>query len=387
MGCRKNLTRLTVAERQAFTNAVNQLRANGDYDPYVVAHQGAMSHGHGGPAFFSWHREFVLRFEQALQAIDPGVSLPYWDWTSANLNGLGTESLIWRDDFMGGPGQPATGDVTTGPFAAWGLIRSPFNIFDFPGTGGDIATFMASPDYATFRGVEGPHGAPHVWAGGFLGSVATAVRDPAFWLIHCNVDRLWAEWIDRHGALPGFQPFRPLSGGPTGHNLNDTMWPWNGGTAPFGMMPWMVTPEAVRAADLLDHRALGYCYDTVDPDCRPAIAYRFMELEGRQPEERASRECCRHEQAHEGCCGHHRGEHYRGECCGHHRGEHHRGECCRHEHEGRHAGHHRERCGCGGHEHAPGDEPYREPAAERATGRPGPGHAGHGHGGRRRFRG
>jgi len=207
MGCRKNLARLTIAERQAFTNAVNQLRANGDYSTYVRQHEGAMGHGHGGPAFFPWHREYLLRFEQDLQAIDPSVSVPYWDWTEANLNAAGTESLIWRDDFAGGPGQPGSGQVTTGPFAAWGLVRNAFNIFGFPGTGGTIASFMASPNYTTFRQVEGPHGAAHVWVGGFVGNAVIAPRDPVFWLIHANVDRLWAEWIARHASAPGLPAF------------------------------------------------------------------------------------------------------------------------------------------------------------------------------------
>ena len=268
MGCRKNLTRLTVAERQAFTNAVNQLRNNGDYDTFVDQHQGAMGHGHGGPAFFPWHREYVLRFEHALQAIDPSVSVPYWDWTSANLNSAGTESFIWRDDFMGGPGQPGTGAVITGPFAGWGLIRSSFDIFAFPGTGGTIASYMASTDYTTFRQIESPHGAAHIWVGGFVGDASIAPRDPVFWLIHANVDRLWAEWINQNAATAGFQPFLPISGGPIGHNLNDTMWPWNGTANPFGVLPWMVTPEAVRPADLVDHASLGYGYDTVDAECR-----------------------------------------------------------------------------------------------------------------------
>lgn len=285
MGCRKNLTRLTVAERQAFTSAVNQLRTNGGYDTYVQQHQGAMGHGHGGPAFFPWHREFILRFERDLQAIDPTVSLPYWDWTKANVNGAGTESLIWRPDFMGGPGQAGTGAVTTGPFAAWGLIRSSFNIFGFPGTGGTIAGYMASPDYTTFRQVEGPHGSAHIWVGGFVGNASIAPRDPVFWLIHANVDRLWAEWIHQHSSNPGFQPFLPLSGGPQGHNLNDTMWPWNGGTNPFGVLPWTVAPESIRPADLTNHRALGYYYDTIDPECRPVIKIRFKELKDRLPKE------------------------------------------------------------------------------------------------------
>lgn len=270
MGCRRDLTSLSAAERQAFTNAVNQLRADGGYRTYVDQHRGAMGHGHGGPAFFPWHREFVLRFERDLQAIDPTVSVPYWDWTRANLNPAATESLIWRDDFMGGPGQPRTGAVTSGPFASWGLIRNAFDIFGFPGTGGDIETSMASPDYTTFREVESPHGSAHVWVGGFLGNPVIAPRDPVFWLIHANVDRLWSIWLRRHGQAAGFQPFLPLSGGPTGHNLRDTMWPWNGTGAPFGVPPWTVAPQPVRPANLLTHRSLGYHYDTIDPECRSA---------------------------------------------------------------------------------------------------------------------
>ena len=275
--CRKNLARLTVAERRAFTDALLQMKANGDFDTYVDIHAGAGGHGHSGPAFMSWHREFVLRFERDLQAIDPTVHLPYWDWTADNLNSAGTESLIWRDDLMGGPGQPGTGAVTDGPFAAWGLVRSSFNVFQSPGTGGLITTAMNNPSYSAFRpGVEGPHGGAHVWVGGFVASVANAPRDPVFWLIHCNVDRLWAEWIDRHEASPGFAPYAPVSGGAQGHNLGDTMWPWNGTTSPFGQSPWVVTPENVTAADLLDHVALGYQYDTLDPAC--AITFRPKRL-------------------------------------------------------------------------------------------------------------
>ena len=285
MGCRKNLTRLTVAERQAFTNAINQLRNNGGYNTFVQQHQGALGHGHGGPAFFPWHREYILRFEHALQALDPSVSLPYWDWTAENLNSAATESLIWRDDFMGGPGAAGTGNLTTGPFAAWGLRRNIFNIFTSPGTGGTIAARMARSDYTTFRQIEGPHGAAHVWVGGDVGNAAIAPRDPVFWLIHANVDRLWAEWIRQHQGEAGFQPFLPLSGGPAGHNLNDTMWPWNGTTAPFGVLPWTVVPESIRPADLLDHRAHGYLYDTIDPECRPIVKSRLKDLKDRQPKE------------------------------------------------------------------------------------------------------
>jgi hypothetical protein len=275
MGCRKNLTSLTPNERQAFVFAILQLAAHWEYDKYVDMHRGALLHGHSGPAFFPWHREYLRRFELELQAIDPSVNVPYWDWTVANLNPAGTESLIWRDDFMGGPGDPANNfAVTTGPFAAWNLRRNAFSIFQFPGGGGLIANRMEQRGYSQFRLVEGPHGSAHVWVGGTVAGIATAPRDPVFWLIHSNVDRLWAEWTVNHRSQADWVQYEPTSGGPQGHNLNDTMWPWNGTTTPFGMLPWTTVPENVRPADRLEHRALNTLYDPIDPECRPFVAPR-----------------------------------------------------------------------------------------------------------------
>ena len=272
MGCRKNLSRLTPSERQAFVNAIVQLKASGGYDRYVQMHQGALGHGHSGPAFFPWHREYLRRFEADLQAIDPSVNLPYWDWTVDNLNAAGTESLIWRNDFMGGPGTGPNNAVVTGPFAGapWNLRRNNFNIFQFPGGGGPIAAGMASLDYTTFRAIEGsPHGGAHTWVGGNVGNAVIAPQDPVFWLIHTNVDRLWAEWTVAKTGQPGWIQYAPTAGSAQGHNLNDTMWPWNGTTNPFGILPWTSAPQNVRPADVLDHRALNTLYDTIDPACQP----------------------------------------------------------------------------------------------------------------------
>jgi len=59
------------------------------------------------------------------------------------------------------------------------------------------------------------------------------------------VDRLWAVWQERHGLV-----YQPETGGPFGHNIDDPMWPYE----QIGMT---VTPRMV-----LDHRAMGYRYDT-----------------------------------------------------------------------------------------------------------------------------
>jgi tyrosinase len=229
---------------------------------------------HGMPLFFPWHRRLILDFERDLQAIDSSVSLPYWDWTVANLNASATESFIWRGDFMGGPGNASPSGPVTGPFAAWGFTRRNFDPFQYPGTGGDIATARSQTTYGPFEsGIEGPHGAAHVWVGGDMADVMTSPHDPAFFLLHANVDRIWAEWIRANQGTPGFQPYAPVSGGAPGQNLNDPMWPWDGSARPVAMPPWNSAPEIVRPADVIDHRSLGYYYDTIDPECRPKLKF------------------------------------------------------------------------------------------------------------------
>ena len=291
MGCRKNLTSLTPAERTAFVNAFITLIDNGTTQKYANIHASAMLHGHGGPAFVAWHREFVLRFELDLQAVDPDVSLPYWDWTQPNLDPTGTQSLIWRDDFLGGPGDDSSGSagrfggfpVTSGPFAGK-FTRKPFNIFSSPGSGGLIATHTINPDFNEFRRIEGPHGSAHVFCGGDVQGFDTTCLTPDFWLIHCNVDRLWAQWIKDHEGAPSFAPYKPVVGGPTGHSLNDSMWPWNGTSNPVAIHPWVNSPEIVTPADMIDHLVLGYNYDSVD-GCGSAKPFKEFLPKERLPKE------------------------------------------------------------------------------------------------------
>jgi hypothetical protein len=66
-----------------------------------------------------------------------------------------------------------------------------------------------------------------------------------FFLHHANVDRIWANW-QRQWFNSGQDDYLPVSGGPTGHNLTEGMFPWGGPT----------TPQSV-----LDTFALGYWYD------------------------------------------------------------------------------------------------------------------------------
>jgi tyrosinase len=128
-----------------------------------------------------------------------------------------------------------------------------------------------------------PHGLAHTSFGGSISSIPTAAKDPLFFLLHCNVDRLWANWQRQNGRFNPVQAasFHNDGGNPIGHNLADTMWPWNGitggqrpPTAPGGAMAVSLCVSAPgptpRVRDSLDYHGvvnanahLGFDYDDV----------------------------------------------------------------------------------------------------------------------------
>ena len=135
---RKNGKELSAAEREALVNAILAIKQKPSpwapglsvYDTFVLWHRDAFGcavmAAHMGPAFFPWHRQFLRMFELELQAIEPTVTLPYWDWTVDNT----PDAYLWGDDFLGGTGDPTLGFVvTTGPFreGRWELAVFDYN--------------------------------------------------------------------------------------------------------------------------------------------------------------------------------------------------------------------------------------------------------------------
>ena len=259
MGERKNQSALSADEKSRFINAVLQLKANGVYDRYVRQHRDLFTAGiHNSALFLPWHREFLRRLELDLQAIDPTVNLPYWDWTVDRA----LTSSFWGSDFMGGNGVPSGGAVQTGPFA-FSTGQWPLTVRDTPssrveltraiGSGATLPTrngverVLSLVPFASFRvDLENLiHNIVHVWIGGSAGT-RSSPNDPAFFLLHCNVDRLWAEWQKRH---PGEAPFQ----GDGQFGLNSPMRPWENEVSP-------PTPARV-----LNHVTMGYTYDTDIP--------------------------------------------------------------------------------------------------------------------------
>jgi len=352
---RKNVIDMTPQEIEAFVNAVDSLKETfrpgseiSIYDEFVTLHVAAMgimmpdatgpaagiNPAHTLPAFLPWHREYVLRFEDALQEIDPSVTVPYWDWTDETAL-----DVMFQPEFLGdrgkgvfieipGVGTFEGGPIQTGAFADW-VLNENINIepIEMSSLGSQIVRFVEVPpfdeyplpeaaieqlweidNYEIFRAVlEGDmiindrgnleegwalHNYSHGVIGGArvtdvnltpvpfnqtqilgtMNSILSSPYDPIFWLNHSNVDRLWAEWQDRGHTG---RDFYPAEGMPFGHNLNDPMWPWDGGLSMpvnlgegdfISLLPSFSENDAVTPFDTLDFRELGYTYDTLIED-------------------------------------------------------------------------------------------------------------------------
>lgn len=293
---RKNANNLTAGERDRFVAAFAQLNNQGlgRFADFRNMHTNASRpQAHGAPAFPPWHRAYILDLERELQAIDPSVALPYWRFDEPAPN-------VFTLDFMGVSDPIGTVQFSpTNPFQFWktdgvqGVNRRPLNNWNpntqaGPGVLNEAQTIALSAQYPGFwSNMElNPHGSAHTVWGGSISSIPTAAKDPLFFLLHCNVDRLWAKWQRQNGR---FNPAQAASydsnlpgGNPIGHNLPDTMWPWNGitgpprpPTAPGGPMavsPCVGAPGGQpRVRDTLDYQGkvnavsrLGFDYDDVN---------------------------------------------------------------------------------------------------------------------------
>ncbi len=277
---------------------------------------------HFAPAFASWHRELLSRYEKGLQQVsgNPNLTVPYWDYTDPR-----TLDVLFSPNFIGSNGSgdnytvtpnqelvPNVGSTQTinggtvkdGPFTkANGYVLDPrihTNMDDSVSRGDElkrylynepwgrntipreqVEAYMSLDDPSLFiSALEGNikilsengellrdangnirydfpiqnliyygHNLIHdfvagspVPAGSFDSliyrgtmNVSSSPYDPVFWMLHSNIDRKWAEWqADGHNGTDFYatsNPLDPVPGTPLpyGQNLNDRMWPWDGG--------------------------------------------------------------------------------------------------------------------------------------------------------------
>ncbi|MBL4766506.1 MAG: tyrosinase family protein [Rhodobacteraceae bacterium] len=296
------------------------------YDQFTALHtavlrvrtpdNGTTNMGHQSAGFGPWHREFLIRFENALRDHEPNAFVPWWDWTDHT----GTSNAIFTNDHLGARNglvsqgyfafdAPGLGSNST-PSPDWwpdslegwriplGLQRSfgpaltringnrPLAeqahieaILDAEVFEGGTSEMWTDPDgfqqmlAGGFRtrieggtgGVPRSHNYVHGWVGGHMGHPYTSPGDPTFYLHHANIDRLWSEWQANGHAGSAFYPD---TGFQLGHNLNDAMWPWVGMAPDYlslsqvtGLpLPDYSTEPARRPVDVMDITSLGYSY-------------------------------------------------------------------------------------------------------------------------------
>jgi tyrosinase len=307
---RKNAAGLSTGERDRFIGALAIFNAKGmgKFKDIRAMHVDGRpleeSHGARPPfnrhGFLPWHRAYLLDLERELQVIDASVALHYWRFDEPGPS-------LFTADFLGEP--RSSGSVrfaSTNPLKDWisdgtvGFRRVPR--FDITKSAGDsngpviseVATLAIGTTYNKFVLMEGePHGHAHTSWDGPVNFPPTAPNDPLFFMLHCNVDRLWAKWqfankLWNQTAVAAyfFQGSAGTSGATRiGHNRLDTMWPWNGDTksprpssAPSsgstpGMPPSIIAsapPQKPTVGDMIDYQGhvtaglwQGFDYDDV----------------------------------------------------------------------------------------------------------------------------
>ncbi len=258
---RKNAATATPGERDAYRDAIFSV---GTVPTFVFpggitywhkqdqVHQSGPANRHGTSAFLPWHREFINRYEVLLQEANPLVTLLYWDWTT-NPSGFFIPTFMGASGSgagaapIGPPFHPVLPPTLSPPAVTRDLGGDPFA--PTPTTVTD-AFLMGVPTYAP-NGlnveVEGnpitqqPHNYSHVYIGGATGDMSfvnSAAEDPFFFMLHGNVDRLWAQWQRNTSFLTRLDPATAYDGHSGNVNITTNMRPWDG-TGP-AIQPWTI---------------------------------------------------------------------------------------------------------------------------------------------------
>ena len=280
-GIRRDIATISEEERTLFINAIRQLDdptlplfvygnnmghegadAAGNitfWDMQEQIHKDAHAHGsdvHVGPGFIPWHRVLVNRFEALLRSVDPRLSLHYWDWTTDPRVATADRAALFTTLFMGSAAGNAgvplqdfesteiTGDASEGIPGdgvhdhVWRDVSS-----GAPPIGAD-ATIIGATDYTQFESLShNAHDSAHGYIGGTLGGSHFSFHDPFVFLLHSNLDRLWATWQRVPGQAGRLNPATAYGtiladfGLPSTY-FDEEVAPWSGGAAATDLEPW-----------------------------------------------------------------------------------------------------------------------------------------------------
>ncbi|MCB0713948.1 MAG: tyrosinase family protein [Ignavibacteriae bacterium] len=172
--------------------------------------------------FFAWHRRQIFELEQAMQDINPNLSIPFWDWTVDNS----TSSALWDNDFLGQFN------------SAWSLGRSLGSTGSLPSST-NVATVQSITNWQSYvASVENGivHSGGHIWVNGIM-AAGNSPLDPVFYLHHGMLDKLWQDWEEANQASTFVKTSMPRY---------DGTYSFNGTTLP-----------SVNPNDIVDAKSLG----------------------------------------------------------------------------------------------------------------------------------
>ena len=193
--------------------------------------------------FLPWARTYFWWFEQALQKVNPTVSLPYWDYTSEQAIEEGLPALFTDATYVNGDGEEKPNPLLEGDYLY------PFKTFREVSdnqaklrVGASLkGPAMAQKDFVSFSlDIYQVDITGHIYVGGSIANTHSTSYDPLFWFTHCQLDHMWWQWQQQNGYEA------PES------VLDAKMSPF----VSSGENPAILT-----GADVMHTTALGYTYD------------------------------------------------------------------------------------------------------------------------------
>jgi tyrosinase len=278
------------------------------YSDFAAVHINMTQSIHISGIFLSWHRNFLSMMEKAMHTecgYPTSLGLPYWDWPeyttleNSTIFDGGPHSLggngVFDPNAVSGEGSvvgaqvrgSGGGCVTTGPFANHTVTFGPFD-FSLVFTGlpsnwssptphcmtrdlnnWSLATFcnrtsvaglLSAPTIGHFQDMlnsqklgtdRGIHGGGHLAVGGTMFDFFASPQDPAFFLHHGQIDRLWSMWQAADPVVRRFQ----FEGTSTIFNAESTPQVSNSTVLTFGILG----PDRLLE-EMQDPMAGPYCY-------------------------------------------------------------------------------------------------------------------------------
>ncbi|POS77600.1 hypothetical protein DHEL01_v204017 [Diaporthe helianthi] len=291
---------------QNLPSQLNLAGTKSRYDDFAATHINLTRSVHNNGVFFHWHRHFAYLWESLLRD-ECGYQgyQPYWNWalwpdlaaspifdgSMTSLGGNG-EPIVDRPQTTTGPnGQilpvgTGGGCIHSGPFANMTVTMGPFpstemreglrsnwsdysprclsrdlNQFGYQFTNQtmidlalkqpNIGAFTEFVDVGVTGAQFGPHTGGHYSVGGVMRDVFASPFEPAFFLHHTMVDKLWHDWQIIDFPERQFQ----YNGTSTVFNGNSTP-PVSNETEIF----FLSVGKTMRVKDVVNTLGGPYCY-------------------------------------------------------------------------------------------------------------------------------